>query len=139
MNGWLAIGLVIAGLAAVALLILVFDIARGDVGGGRHTMARARRLLVVAIDEETTAGAEQWVEEQLRERPELQCFVLAEPEGQDLYVAVQDAIEREHPDAVVMARHEGDSHWALEGTYGRLKEEHSIPVDAIYISKAGES
>jgi hypothetical protein len=139
MNGWLAIGLVIAALAAVAVLVLAFDIARGDVGGGRHTMARARRLLVVATDEETTAAAEQWVEEQRRDRPQLQCFVLAGTEGQDLYMSVQDAIEREQPDAVVMARHEGDSHWALEGTYGRLKEEHSIPIDAIYVPRTRES
>jgi hypothetical protein len=48
MSGWLAIGLVVVGMAAVAVTVLLFDIARGDVGGGRHTLARARRLLVIA-------------------------------------------------------------------------------------------
>ncbi len=42
MSGWLAIGLIVIGLLVVALAVLGFDISRGDVGGGRHTMARAR-------------------------------------------------------------------------------------------------
>jgi hypothetical protein len=63
MNGWLVIGLIVLGLAAVALAILVSDVARGDVGGGRHTMERARRLLVVATDAETRGGADRWIRE----------------------------------------------------------------------------
>ena len=133
MSGWLAIGLVVIGLVAVALAVLATDVARGDVGGGRHTMERARRLLVVATDEQTQAGAERWIDAQRREHPDRQFFILADPEGQELYMSVQDAIERERPDAVVMARHRDDPHWSHEGVYGRLKEELSVPIDAIYV------
>ena len=135
MSGWLAIGLVIIGLAGVAAVVLVFDILRGDVGGGRHTLARARRLLVVATDEETLRGAEEWIEQQRAERPDLQFFVLAEhTEGQDLFMAIEHSIDHDRPDAIVMARHAGESHWAHEGTFGRLKEEQRVPVDAIFVS-----
>ena len=133
LSGWLALGLVVIGLVGVACVVLVFDVLRGDVGGGRHTLKRARRLLVVATDVETEAGAEMWIEEQRAERPELQCFLLVEHEGQELFTAIQDAIDRERPDAIVMARHAGESRWAHEGTYGRLKEEQRVPVDAIFV------
>jgi hypothetical protein len=136
MSGWLAIGLVVIGLVGVAITVLLFDLARGDVGG-RHTMARARRLLVVATDEETGRGADRWVGEQRAERPELQCFVLVEPDGQQLFMSVQDAIERESPDAIVMVRHDGGRHQALEGTYARLKEQFSIPIDTVYVGAGG--
>jgi hypothetical protein len=138
MTVWLGISLVVAGLAAVALIVLAADIARGDVGGGRHTLERARRILVVATDEETTAGADRWVREQRAAHPELQCFVLAESEGQDLYMAVEEVIDRERPDAVVMARHAREHSAALEGTYARLRDELRVPVDAIYVAAEGE-
>jgi hypothetical protein len=67
----------------------------------------------------------------------MQCFVLSQPEGQELFMAVEDVIERERPDAVVIARPAGTDHAALEGTYGRLKEELRVPVDAIYINETG--
>ena len=70
MSVWLAFGLIVGGLAVVAVAVLVTDIARGDVGGGRHTMARARRLLVVALDPGTRAGAERWIAEQREEDPD---------------------------------------------------------------------
>lgn len=133
MSVWLAITLVIVGLAAVAIAILIADVARGDVGGGRHTLERARRILVIATDDETTAGADRWVEEQRREHPQLQAFVLSHPDGNDLYMQIEGVIERERPDAVVMARHASESLSTLEGTYGRLKEDLRVPVDAIYI------
>jgi hypothetical protein len=133
LSGWLAIGLVVIGLVGVACVVLLFDVLRGDVGGGRHTLARARRLLVVATDAETEAGAEAWIEAQRAERPELQCFLLVEHEGQELFMAIQGAIDRERPDAIVMARHAGESHWAHQGTYGRLAEEQRVPVDAIFV------
>lgn len=134
MTGWLAIGLVVLGLVAVALLVVAFDIARSDVGGGRHTMERARRLLVVAADDVTLAGAERWVAEQRREHPQLQCFVLGDPGDSDLYLAIEDVVQREHPDAIVVARHAEESHTQLEGLYGRLKQGQSVPVDAIYVT-----
>jgi hypothetical protein len=98
-------------------------------------MARARRLLVVATDDETEAGAEAWIEEQRAERRDLQCFVLVEREGQELFMRIQDALERDRPDAIVMVRHGGKSHWAHEGTFGRLKEEQPVPVDAIFVGE----
>jgi hypothetical protein len=128
-----AIGLVVLGLIVVALAILATDIARGDVGGGRHTMERARRVLVVATDDETRGGAERWISEQRREHPDRQFFVLADTEGQELYMAVQDAIDRERPDAVIVTRHERDSHATATGLYGRLKDDLRVPVDAIYV------
>jgi hypothetical protein len=137
MSGWLAIALIVIGLVAVAVAVLAFDIARGDVAGGRHTMARARRLLVVATDDETGKGADHWVAEQRSERPELQCFVLVERDGQELFMAVQDAIEREHPDVIVMIRHEQERH-SETGTYARLKEQLSLPIDTIYVPAGGE-
>jgi hypothetical protein len=130
---WLAIGLIVIGLFAVALVVLVVDVARGDVGGGRHTMERARRILVVATDDETRSGAENWIAEQRHERPSLQCFQLVGDEGQDLYMAIEELIERERPDAVVIARHARERRSELGGTYGRLKEELQVPVDAIYV------
>lgn len=139
MNGWLVIGLVVLGLAAVALAILVSDIARGDVGGGRHTMERARRILVVATDAETQRGADRWIREQRREHPEQQYFVLLDTEGQELYLAVQEAIDRENPDAIIVTRHEDDSHTTHSGLYGRLKEDMRLPVDAIYVAREPQS
>jgi hypothetical protein len=133
---WLAIGLVAIGLIAVALAILAADIARGDVGGGRHTMERARRLLVIATDDETREGAERWIDEQRKEHPDRQYLVLADTEGQELYMAVHDAIERERPDAVVVTRHDDDSHSTLSGIFGALKEDAKVPVDAIYVDRS---
>jgi hypothetical protein len=135
MSVWLGIALVVIGLIAVAVVVLAADVARGDVGGGRHTLERARRILVVATDEQTTTGADRWVREQRREHPELQCFVLAEPDGQGLFMAIEDVIDRERPDAVVMARHASERPSVLEGTYARLKDELRIPVDAIYVGE----
>lgn len=137
MSGWLAIGLVAVGLVAVALIILAMDVARGDVGGGRHTLARARRLLVVATDDVTLRGADRWIDEQRRQRPELQCFVLCDPEGQDLFMDIQHAIARESPDAIVMVRHQEEHHAEHAGTFGRLKDELTVPVDAVFVSKEG--
>lgn len=139
MNGWLAIGLVVIGLASVAAAVLAFDVARGDVGGGRHTMERARRLLVVATDDATRHGAERWIEAQRSEHPDRQFFVLDDAEDQELYMAVQDAIERERPDAIVVTRHSGESRSALTGLYGRLKEDLLLPVDAIYVPGNGDA
>jgi hypothetical protein len=135
MSVFAAIGLIVLGLAAVALIILALDVARGDVGGGRHTLERARRLLVVATDDRTREGADRWIEEQRREHPQQQFFVLVGYDGQQLFMDVESAVERERPDAVIVARHEEESHTTLEGTYGRLKDDLSVPVDAIYISK----
>jgi hypothetical protein len=132
MSGFLAVGLVVAGLVAVALVILALDVARGDVGG-HHTMERARRLLVVATDAATAAGANRWIEEQRLEHPRLQYFVLEGEDDQQTYLDVEYAIEQNRPDAVVVARLQGESHSALTGLYGRLKEDLQIPVDAIYV------
>lgn len=137
MDLWLAIGLVVIGLVAVAVVVLLFDIARGDVGGGRHTMARARRLLVVATDEETGRHADAWVGLQREERPELQCFVLVEPDGQGLFMSVQESIGRESPDAIVMVRHEQERHGHAGSTYARLKEQFSIPIDSVFVGGGG--
>lgn len=135
MSVWLAIGLVALGLIAVAAVMLIGDIVRGDVGGGRHTLERARRLLVVATDAQTRGGAERWIDEQRIEHPERQFLVLADIEGQELFEAVQGAIERERPDAIVVTRHDEESHSMLSGIYGRLKEDSPIPVDAIYVAR----
>ena len=137
MSGWVALGLLVSGLIFVALIVLGFDVLRGDVGGGRHTMARARRLLVVATDEPTEAGAERWISEQHAERPDLQFFVVSESDGAELWAAIQEAIAYEHPDAIVFARHDEHPHAVLDGVYGRLKEEHELPVDAIYVGGRG--
>lgn len=134
MSVWLTLGLFVIALVVVAAAIFVTDVARGDVGGGgRHTMARARRLLVVSTDEQTAAGADRWIHEQHADRPHMQFFVLEGPDDQALYEAVHGAIERDRPDAIVIARHEEESHTVLAGLYGRLKEDVPIPVDAIYI------
>ena len=133
MSVWLGIGLIVIGLAVVAVAILITDIARGDVGGGRHTMARARRLLVIATDPRTTRGAQDWIAEQRAEHPDRQYFLLDDTEGEDLFLAVSHAIERERPDAVVVARRDDESHSMLSGLYGALKEDATVPVDAIYV------
>lgn len=133
MSVWLAFGLIVGGLVVVAVAILITDIARGDVGGGRHTMERARRLLVVATDAETSRGAERWIAEQRAEHPDRQFFLLDDSQGEELFLAVSDAIEREKPDAVVVARHDDENHAMLSGLYGALKEDSTVPVDAIYV------
>ena len=133
MSVWLAIGLIVLGLIVVAVAILVTDVARGDVGGGRHTMARAQRLLVVATDPQTTRGAARWIDEQRAEHPARQYFLLDDTQGEELFLAVHDAIEREKPDAIVVARHDDESHSTLSGLYGALKEDATVPVDAIYV------
>lgn len=137
MSVWLAIGLIVAGLVVVAIAILITDVARGDVGGGRHTMERARRLLVVATDPDTTRGAERWIAEQRSAHPDRQFFLLDDTEGDDLFLAVSNAIERERPDAVVVARRDEESHSMLSGLYGALKEDATVPVDAIYVGAEG--
>lgn len=134
MSGFLAIGLVVGGLVAVALIILAFDVARGDVGG-HHTMERARRLLVVSTDQVTASGADRWIDDQRREHPRLQYFVLHGSDDQETYMAVQESLERDRPDAVVVVRHQGDSPATLAGMYGRLKEDLHIPVDAIFVDE----
>jgi hypothetical protein len=139
MSGWVAIALVVAGLVGVAVAILISDVLRGDIGGGRHTMERARRLLVVATDDRTAARADEWVAEQRREHPRLQCFVLVKPEGQELFEAVEDAIERERPDAMVMVRHEGDRSSDRTDTFTRVREQGLLPVDAIYVPDEGSA
>lgn len=135
MNGFVAIGLVVLGLVGVALLILAFDVARGDVGGGHHTLERARRLLIVTTDPYAMPGVDRWIEDQRKEHPRLQCFVLSGADDQESYEAIQAAIERDRPDAVVVARETTVSHAALAGMYGRLKEDLLIPVDAIYVER----
>ena len=137
MSGWLAIGLFVTGLIVVALFVLLFDVMRGDVGGGRHTMARARRLLVVSTDADTSAGAERWMTEQHVERPDLQFLVLT-GDGEDdpqLFADIESAVERDRPDAIVFARHDEESHTTLARLYGELKEHATVPVDAIYVKK----
>jgi hypothetical protein len=126
MSGWLAIGLVVIGLVAVAVTVLLFDLARGDVGG-RHTMSRARRLLVVATDERTRARAEEWIDHQHHERPDLQCFLLVEDEGEPLYGAIHDALDREHPDGIVIVKHEAEPSGDRD-TLAGLKQEGTGPT-----------
>lgn len=137
MSVWLGLALVTGGLIAVAFAVLASDIARGDVGGGRHTLQRARRLLVVSTDEQTAKGADRWIDEQHRERPDMQFFVLTGPDDQALYLAVEDCIDRDRPDGIVVARPAAVSHGSLDGLYGRLKEDLRLPVDAIYVTEEG--
>lgn len=136
MSVWLAFGLIVFGLAVVAVAILITDVARGDVGGGRHTMARARRLLVVALDPGTREGAEAWIAEQREEDPARRFFLLDDTEGEDLLLAVEHAIDHDRPDAIVVARLEGENPHLATGVYGALKEERRVPVDAIYVSSS---
>lgn len=135
MNGFVAIGLVVAGLVGVAVAMLIFDVARGDIGG-RHTFARARRILVVATDDETAAEAERWIDEKRIERPELQCFLLVQPEGEALHAEVNATIDREAPDSIVMVRHASDRDETHTGTYARLHDEGIGPIDCIYLEEA---
>lgn len=134
MSVFLAFGLVIAGLVIVGGVILAMDVARGDVGGGRHTLARANRVLIVSTDDVTREAGERWIDAQRKEHPRMQCFVMTGEDGQDLFMDVQATVERNRPDAVVMVRHDSESHTMLEGTFGRLKEDLHIPVDAIYVN-----
>jgi hypothetical protein len=133
-NGFVAIGLVIAGLVGVLIIMLIFDYSRGDIGG-RHTLARARRILVVATDAATAARAEAWIEEQRAERQDLQCFLLVEEEGEELYQRVHHALDHEVPDTIVMVRHAAEQHDAHTGTYARLHDEGVGPIDSIYLEE----
>ena len=137
MSVWLAFGLIVAGLVVVAIAILITDIARGDVGGGRHTMERAQRLLIVATDPQTTRGAERWIAEQRSEHPDRQFFRLDAPGGGDLSPAVTSGTGRDRRVAVGGARRDDESHTLLSGLYGALKEDATVPVDAIYVGAEG--
>jgi hypothetical protein len=133
LSGWLAIGLVVIGLLGVALVVLIFDVARGDIGG-RHTLARARRILIVATDGSTADRAEEWVAKERIERPGLQCFVLVEPEGEGLYRGIHDVIDRERPDSIVMVRRASERHEEHTGTLARLHDEGVGPIDSIFVA-----
>jgi hypothetical protein len=139
MSVWLAFGMIIGVLAIVAIAILITDVARGDVGGGRHTMARAERLLIVADEPGLLAGAETWISEQRTENPQRQIFVLEDPEGESLPEAVDRALERYKPDGIVVARSYRDDPGSLGGIYGALKEDSVVPVDAIYVTAEATS
>lgn len=132
MDPWVAIGLVIAGLIGVAVVMLIFDVARGDIGG-RHTLARSRRILVVATDGATAGHAEEWVAEERQERSDLQCFILVEPEGEGLYQGIHDVLDREAPDSIIFVRHASERHEGHTGTIARLNDEGVGPIDSIYI------
>ena len=132
MNGWVAIGLVVAGLIGVAIVMLIFDVTRGDIGG-RHTLARARRILVVATDGPTADRAEEWVAAERIERPDLQCFVLVEPEGEGLYQAIHDVLDREEPDSIIFVRKASERHEEHTGTLARLHDEGVGPIDSIFV------
>lgn len=134
MNGFVAIGLIAAGLAGVAIVMLIFDLSRGDIGG-RHTLARARRLLVTATDEATAAKAEEWIAQERIERPDLQCFLIVEPEGEELYQRINYSLEREAPDSIVMVRHADERHEHHTGTYARLHDQGVGPIDCIYLEE----
>lgn len=134
MDPWVAIGLVIAGLIGVAVVMLIFDVARGDIGG-RHTLARSRRILVVATDGPTADRAEEWVAEERIERPDLQCFVLVEPDGERLYQGIHDVLDREAPDSIIFVRRSSDKHEEHTGTIARLRDEGVGPIDSIYVGE----
>jgi hypothetical protein len=129
---WVAIALIIAGLIGVAVVMLIFDVTRGDIGG-RHTLARARRIIVVATDGTTADRAEEWVARERVERPDLQCFVIVEPEGEHLYQTIHKTYETESVDSIVFVQHESERHEAHTGTVARLHDEGVGPIDSIYI------
>jgi len=116
----------------VAIVMLIFDVSRGDIGG-RHTLARARRILVVATDGPTADRAEEWVAAERIERPDLQCFVLVEAEGEGLYQAIHEALDRENPDSIVFVRHAAERHAEHTGTIARLHDEGVGPIDSIHV------
>jgi hypothetical protein len=89
-------------------------------------------LIVISTDPPTEARAERWIDEQRRGRPELECLHVKEPEGEEFFSTVHEAVERHRPDAVIMVRHGDERRGLLEGTYGALKDDLAIPVDAIY-------
>lgn len=132
MDGWVAIGLVFAGLIGVAIVMLIFDVTRGDIGG-RHTLARARRILVVATDGPTADRAEQWVAAERLERSDLQCFLLVEPEGEALYQGIHEFLDRETADSIVYVRHGSERHQEHTGTIARLHDEGVGPIDSIFL------
>ena len=130
--------MVVAGLIGVAVVMLIFDYARGDIGG-RHTLARSRRILVVATDGATADRAEEWVAEERIERPDLQCFVLVEPEGEGLYQGIHDVLDREAPDTIVYVRHAEEKDHGHSGTIARLRDEGVGPIDSIYVAGGAAS
>jgi hypothetical protein len=132
LNGWVAIGLIFAGLIGVAVVMLIFDYTRGDIGG-RHTLARARRILVIATDGPTADRAEEWVAAERIERPDLQCFLIVEPEGEGLYQSIHDVLEREGADSIVFVRHASERHEEHTGTLARLHDEGVGPIDSIFV------
>ena len=132
MDPWVAIALIIAGLIGVAVVMLIFDVLRGDIGG-RHTLARSRRIIVAATDGPTADRAEEWVAAERIERPDLQCFVVVEPEGEGLYKSIHDVLDREGADSIVFARYPSDRHEEHTGTIARLHDEGVGPIDSIYV------
>lgn len=134
MDPWVAIALIIAGLIGVAVVMLIFDVLRGDIGG-RRTLARARRILVVATDGPTADRAEEWVAKERAERPDLQCFLLVEPEGEGLYQGIHDALDREGADSIIFVRHAAERHEGHTGTIARLHDEGVGPIDSIYVNE----
>ena len=130
------IGLVVACLIVIAVAVLWSDVTAGAVGGGRQTLARARKILVVATDAETEAEGRSWAERQRPEHPDLECLVVRVTPD-DVYSRVHAMVDAERPDAVVMVRHREEQHGhSLEGAYGALKEDLGTPLDSIYVEPA---
>jgi hypothetical protein len=143
MSGWplVLLGFVVGSLAVIAIGVLFFDVKRGAVGGGRATLARARRFLVVCSDPATETEAERWAAARRREAPGAECIVLRGPSDDEdaLFYMVEEAVERERPDAIVVVRRAAAHSRALAGAYGRIKEEIDLPVDSINVPEGAQA
>jgi hypothetical protein len=136
----LTIGLIVGAvivLGAIALILLSSDVVKGNIGG-RHTLERARKLLVVSADEPTRARGDDWSAHHAEKHPDVEIVPL-DVSGADgdfaAYLAVQEAINAQKPDGLIWVLHTGESRHAEEGPYAMAKRELNIPMDAIFASE----
>ena len=135
--------IIVLGILLVILLVIIAfsmlfaDALRGAIGG-RRTLERARRLLVVSIDDATERAARGWIERFRADHPATRCVPLRVGDGSDgdTYIAVQQEIEKTDPDGVVWALHESSRH-SEEGPYAMARRELELPMDAIYVPADG--
>lgn len=135
----LTIGLIIGAvilLAIVAVVLLSTDVLKGDIGG-RHTLERARKLLVVSTDDATKARGADWAAHHAETHADVKIVPLDASQVQgdfNVYLHVQEAINAEQPDAVVWVLHGDEGRHPEEGPYAMAKRELGVPMDAIVVS-----
>lgn len=131
--GWTLVGVIASALVIAGGVVLFNDVIGGAIGG-RKTLERARRLLVVSLGEGTESAAAEWRDRHVATHPDVECTLERPAGGTDyaVFQATERAINKYNPDAVVwvLPAHDRHSH---ESAYAAARRELTIPMDAVYV------